>query len=114
VSATITQATDAMLLKAACGHPLRMEILASYIEYHGPIYAGVLSPNELAQQLKQPLGNVAYHVRILHHAGILHLTRTAQRRGALEHYYRLDRDRLAQLRTVLKEHVALIERLAAI
>jgi DNA-binding transcriptional ArsR family regulator len=108
MSATINATTNAMLLKAACGHPLRMEILAAYMD------ANVLSPNDLARQLKQPLGNVAYHVRILHHAGILHLTRTAQRRGALEHYYRLDRDRLAQLRTVLKEHVALIERLAAI
>lgn len=108
MSVTINTASRAMLLKAACGHPLRMEILASYMD------AGILSPNELAQQLEQPLGNVSYHVRILHNAGILHLTSTAQRRGALEHYYRLDRDRLAQLRTVLKEHVALIERLAAI
>jgi predicted transcriptional regulator len=108
MSATIAQATDAMLLKAACGHPLRMQIMAAYMD------AGTLSPNELARRLKQPLGNTAYHVRILHHAGILHLQRTKQRRGALEHYYRLDRDRLAQLRTVLKDHVALIERLANI
>jgi HD-like signal output (HDOD) protein len=109
MSATIAQATDAMLLKAACGHPLRMQIMASFIADGAP---RSMSPNTLARRLKQPLGNTAYHVRILHHAGILHLQRTAQRRGALEHYYRLDRDRLRELRTVLKDHVALIERLA--
>jgi hypothetical protein len=111
MSATITQTTDAMLLKAACGHPLRMQIMASFIADGA---SRSMSPNTLARRLKQPLGNTAYHVRILHDAKILKLTRTAQRRGALEHYYRLDRARLAQLRTVLKDHVALIERLAAI
>jgi predicted transcriptional regulator len=110
MSVTINTASRAMLLKAACGHPLRMEILASYIGETRIVF----SPIELATKLEQPLGNTAYHVRVLHDAGVLKLTRTKQRRGALEHYYRLDRDRLAQLRTVLKEHVALIERLAAI
>lgn len=108
MSITINQATHALLVKAACGHPLRMQILANYMD------AGILSPNELAQQLEQPIGNVSYHVRILNTAGLLHLTSTAQRRGALEHYYRLDRDRLRELRVVLKEHVAVIERLAGV
>jgi DNA-binding transcriptional ArsR family regulator len=113
VSVTINTASRAMLLKAACGHPLRLEILASYMD-DGDGTWGILSPNDLAGLLEQPLGNVAYHVRILHDAKILRLSSTEQRRGALEHYYRLDRDRLRELRTVLKDHVALIERLASV
>jgi hypothetical protein len=46
------------------------------------------SPNELMDMLEQPLGNVAYHARVLEKCGVIEEIRTAQRRGAVEHYFR--------------------------
>ncbi len=45
------------------------------------------SPNDLAERLGEPLGNVSYHVRRLQSFGLIELVRTAQRRGAIEHFY---------------------------
>ncbi len=64
------------------GHPLRVEILQAL---QGRPDA---SPNELSQLLEQPLGNVAYHVSVLEEYGCVAETRSVQRRGAVEHYYR--------------------------
>src|SRR6185295_3130233 len=44
--------------------------------------------NEIAQMLDERLPNVSSHVRALHDLGTIELVRTAQRRGAIEHYYR--------------------------
>jgi DNA-binding transcriptional ArsR family regulator len=49
----------------------------------------VLSPNEMSFELRESLGNVSYHAKELEKAGLIALADTAQRRGALEHYYRL-------------------------
>ena len=48
----------------------------------------VASPNEIAGIIDERLPNVSYHVRALHELGCIELVRTAQRRGAIEHYYR--------------------------
>ncbi len=48
----------------------------------------VASPNEIAEQIDERLPNVSYHVRALLDLGCIELVRTAQRRGAIEHYYR--------------------------
>ena len=48
----------------------------------------VASPSELAKELGEPLGNVAYHVKILEENDAIELVRTAPVRGALEHFYR--------------------------
>jgi DNA-binding transcriptional ArsR family regulator len=69
-------------LAKALSHPLRQRILERLNA------AGEASPNELAGVLGAPLGNVAYHVRMLVALGCVELTRTRPRRGALEHYYR--------------------------
>jgi DNA-binding transcriptional ArsR family regulator len=69
-------------LAKALSHPLRQRILERLSA------AGEASPNELARVLDAPLGNVAYHVRMLLGLGCVELTRTRPRRGALEHYYR--------------------------
>jgi DNA-binding transcriptional ArsR family regulator len=69
-------------LAKALSHPLRQRILQRLNE------GGVRSPNDLSQELGDPLGNVAYHVRILRELDCVELVRTEQRRGALEHYYR--------------------------
>ena len=71
---------DQRLVKAI-GHPLRMELLTI-------LNQKVASPNELAQELRESLGNVSYHVRILADLGVIELVKTEPRRGAVEHYYR--------------------------
>lgn len=71
---------DARLAKAL-SHPMRAHILAILNER-------VASPNEIAGMIDERLPNVSYHVRALHELGCIELVRTAQRRGAIEHYYR--------------------------
>ncbi|HEV7563437.1 MAG TPA: winged helix-turn-helix domain-containing protein [Solirubrobacterales bacterium] len=71
---------DSSLVRALA-HPLRIEILQVLNEREA-------SPNELMDLLEQPLGNVAYHSRVLEKCGCIEQVRTAQRRGAVEHYFR--------------------------
>ena len=84
-------------LAKALSHPLRQRILERLS------LGGDASPTQLARLLHAPLTNVAYHVQILLQFECIELVRTAQRRGALEHYYRaiahpwLDAEQWAQL-----------------
>jgi DNA-binding transcriptional ArsR family regulator len=71
---------DRRLIKAL-GHPVRVRALEI-------LNARVASPSELAKELGEPLGNVAYHVKILEENDAIELVRTAPVRGALEHFYR--------------------------
>jgi DNA-binding transcriptional ArsR family regulator len=68
-------------LAKALSHPMRTRILAILNEQ-------VASPNEIAAMIDERLPNVSYHVRALQDLGCIELVRTAQRRGAIEHYYR--------------------------
>jgi DNA-binding transcriptional ArsR family regulator len=68
-------------LAKALSHPMRTRILAILNEQ-------VASPNEIATMIDERLPNVSYHVRALQELGCIELVRTAQRRGAIEHYYR--------------------------
>jgi DNA-binding transcriptional ArsR family regulator len=68
-------------LARALSHPLRGRILTILNEQ-------VASPNEIADMLEERLPNVSYHVRVLVDLECIELVRTAQRRGAIEHYYR--------------------------
>jgi DNA-binding transcriptional ArsR family regulator len=68
-------------LAKALAHPLRARILVVLNEQ-------VASPNEIAGMLDERLPNVSYHVRALVDLECIELVRTAQRRGATEHYYR--------------------------
>lgn len=65
----------------AVNHPVRLDVLSILIER-------VASPNEMSEQLKVALGNVSFHVTELLRDGVIELVKTAQRRGAIEHYYR--------------------------
>ena len=65
----------------ALSHPMRARILAILNER-------VASPNEIAEMIDERLPNVSYHVRALLDLGCIELVDTAQRRGAIEHYYR--------------------------
>jgi DNA-binding transcriptional ArsR family regulator len=65
----------------ALSHPMRARILMILNER-------VASPNEIAEEIEERLPNVSYHVRALLDLGCIELVDTAQRRGAVEHYYR--------------------------
>lgn len=68
-------------LAKALAHPLRVRILSS-------LSKGISSPNQLAQELGEPLGNVSYHVKTLLQYDCVELVKTEPRRGAVEHFYR--------------------------
>jgi DNA-binding transcriptional ArsR family regulator len=65
----------------ALSHPIRARALMILNER-------VASPSEIAHELDESLGVVAYHMRTLEELGCIELVRRAQRRGAVEHYYR--------------------------
>jgi DNA-binding transcriptional ArsR family regulator len=65
----------------ALSHPMRARILVILNER-------VASPNEIAELIDERLPNVSYHVRALLDLGCIELVDTAQRRGAIEHYYK--------------------------
>lgn len=69
-------------LALAATHPLQIEILDLLDE-------GPASPNQLSQRLRQPLGNVSYHVSKLRERQLVELVDTKPRRGAVEHFYAL-------------------------
>jgi DNA-binding transcriptional ArsR family regulator len=68
-------------LVRALAHPLRVQILEVLNERSA-------SPNELMEILGYPLGNVAYHTRVLEKCACIELIGTEQRRGAVEHFFR--------------------------
>lgn len=72
--------TDERLHKAL-SHPLRQKILVKLNER-------AASPSDLAEELGESVGNVAYHVRMLLELDTIELVRTEQVRGTVEHFYR--------------------------
>jgi DNA-binding transcriptional ArsR family regulator len=77
---TTLDLVDTRIAKAL-SHPMRARILVILNER-------VASPNEIAEMIDERLPNVSYHVRALQDLGCIELVSTAQRRGAIEHYYR--------------------------
>lgn len=76
-----TKSSVETTLAKALRHPLRVEILAI-------LDIRDASPNELAEELGQRLGNVAYHVQELKKFKCIELVDTRPVRGATEHFYR--------------------------
>jgi hypothetical protein len=68
-------------LAAIVSHQLRRRIWYAMTEH--PI-----SPRELADELHEPVNDVAYHVRVLRDLGIIELAGTRPVRGATQHFYR--------------------------
>jgi DNA-binding transcriptional ArsR family regulator len=68
-------------LVKALTHPLRVTILDYMNE-------GEWSPRELERELGEGLSQISYHVTVLKDFKLIEMTRTAPRRGAVEHYYR--------------------------
>ena len=65
----------------ALSHPLRFRLLQHYSQQ-------VTSPSEVSRALGVRLGDVTYHTRVLRDLGFVELVRTAQVRGAKQHFYR--------------------------
>jgi hypothetical protein len=82
----------------ALAHPLRLQILEA-------AESDVVSPSDLAVTLGQPLGVVAYHVRVLHTVGLIELVATEPRRGSVQNFYRATGHGWADLAATLEEMV---------
>jgi DNA-binding transcriptional ArsR family regulator len=78
-------------------HPVRVRVIEALSR------GEVRSPRELAELLGASLGTVAYHVRTLYDAGHLELVDEQRKRGAIEHFYRLARDRREALAAQMHE-----------
>jgi DNA-binding transcriptional ArsR family regulator len=66
----------------ALSNPLRAKALAL-------IGKGVASPKSIAAAMGADVRTVSYHVRVLRKLGCIELVETQQRRGAVEHIYRV-------------------------
>jgi DNA-binding transcriptional ArsR family regulator len=66
----------------ALSHPIRVRILAA-------LDGREASPVQIADEARAPLTLVSFHFRQLAAAGLITQTATRQRRGAVEHFYRL-------------------------
>lgn len=71
----------------ALTHPTRVAVLQHLLEHDEG------SPKDLADALGIPLASVSYHMRCLHDADQISLTRRIARRGAVAHIYRLTNPR---------------------
>jgi hypothetical protein len=65
---------------AILSHPLRGQCWYALAER-------TMSPKELADELRAPLSDVSYHVRVLRELKAIELVRTEPVRGAVAHYY---------------------------
>jgi DNA-binding transcriptional ArsR family regulator len=68
-------------LLIALRHPLRRQILRAMAE------ADPISPRQISDELREPLSNVSYHVRVLADCGAVTLVDTAPVRGSMQHFY---------------------------
>lgn len=68
-------------LLLALNHPLRRRMLR---EMEGK---KTISPRELSVTLREPLSNVAYHVRVLAECAVATLVSTKPARGSMQHFY---------------------------
>lgn len=62
-------------------HPIRLKILKQ-------AQLGEVSAKEASRDLREPIGKVSYHVRVLADTGLLEVVRQTPRRGAIETHYR--------------------------
>jgi DNA-binding transcriptional ArsR family regulator len=68
-------------LLIALRHPLRRDILRAMAAQDS------ISPRQISDELRQPLSNVSYHVRVLADCGVVTLVDTAPVRGSMQHFY---------------------------
>jgi DNA-binding transcriptional ArsR family regulator len=68
-------------LLIALRHPLRRRILRTMATQDS------ISPRQISDELRQPLSNVSYHVRVLADCGAVTLVDTTPVRGSMQHFY---------------------------
>ncbi|HVS98916.1 MAG TPA: helix-turn-helix domain-containing protein [Solirubrobacterales bacterium] len=68
-------------LLIALRHPLRRQILRAMAA------RDAISPRQISDELREPLSNVSYHVRVLADCGAVTLVDTAPVRGSMQHFY---------------------------
>jgi DNA-binding transcriptional ArsR family regulator len=73
--------TDDNELLIALRHPLRRQILRAMAE------TDPISPRQISDELREPLSNVSYHVRVLADCGAVTLVDTEPVRGSMQHFY---------------------------
>ncbi|MFT3863019.1 MAG: helix-turn-helix domain-containing protein [Solirubrobacterales bacterium] len=73
--------TDDNELLVALRHPLRRKILRTMAVRER------ISPRQISDELREPLSNVSYHVRVLADCGAVTLVDTAPVRGSMQHFY---------------------------
>jgi DNA-binding transcriptional ArsR family regulator len=84
IATSILQLLEDPVWGKAMGHPVRARILRLMRE------DGELSPVAAFGKIDgASLGTLAYHFRHLRELGLIELSQTVQRRGAVEHRYRL-------------------------
>jgi DNA-binding transcriptional ArsR family regulator len=76
-------------LAKALSNPLRAQALHLIAD-------GIASPKAIAEKLGLDVRGVAYHVRVLDKLGCIELAETHQRRGVLEHVYRVTERAIAK------------------
>jgi len=81
VVAVMTNDTERAKRISAVAHPIRLAVLR--MAESEPV-----SASEVAVALGEPLGTVAYHVRVLHTAGLIELVSEERKRGSIESFYR--------------------------
>lgn len=69
------------VLAKALSHPLRVKVLAI-------LSKKIASPTEISSQVDMPLGNVAYHVRVLEELGLIELVKEERAQGSIAHFYK--------------------------
>ena len=68
-------------LLIALRHPLRRQILRAMAA------TDPISPRQISDELREPLSNVSYHVRVLADCGAVTLVDTEPVRGSMQHFY---------------------------
>jgi DNA-binding transcriptional ArsR family regulator len=62
-------------------HPVRLDAYLATFE-------AMASPIEVSRLLRKPISDVSFHMGELRKEGVIELVKRAQRRGAIEHYYK--------------------------
>lgn len=98
-SGAVPLGTQDQRLVKGLAHELRVEMLAVLDEREA-------SPRELAKLLDESLSQVSYHTKVLMDYGIIELTRSEPRRGAIEHFYRIkeEKQRSGLLKLLTAQH----------
>lgn len=88
---------------SAIAHPIRLHILTE-------AELEAVSPSDMAVALREPLGTVAYHFKVLHNAGLIELAATERRRGSIQSFYRTTTSGWRELAETVDELITLDER----